>query len=137
MDAGIWGIIGVVIGAASSIVTTVMVARNDSRERSKEFQRNNLIKLQTSLTELMRLTARACRKDDVDQESMIANENLSIITQRIADQSLRESVHSLHKKMADVVVLETEGLNNEKFVSAATLFKKVMLSVGVALRSLY
>jgi hypothetical protein len=137
MDAGIWGIIGVVIGAASSIVTTVMVARNDSRERSKEFQRNNLIKLQTSLTELMRLTARACHKDDVDQESMIANENLSIITQRIADQSLRESVHSLHNKIGDVVLLETEGLNNEKFISAATLFNKVMLSVGVALRSLY
>ena len=58
MDAGIWGFIGVLVGAASSIVTTLLVARNASTARSKESQRNNLIELQDSLTVAMRLTVR-------------------------------------------------------------------------------
>ena len=146
MDAGIWGFIGVVVGAGTSIVTTVMVARNASSERSKEFQRNNLIELQDSLTVAMRLTTLIIGLDDkekelgkakLNKEFMANNQSLFTRTERIVDQSLRESVYSLHTDMTGVVLLKIRDPNNEILKSLSDLFKEVTKSVGVALRSLY
>ena len=146
MDAGIWGFIGVVVGAVSSIATTVLVARNTSSERSKEFQRNNLIELQGSLTAAMRLTTRIIELDDkekelekaeVNKEFMANNQSLYTGTERIIDQSLRESVRNLHTLMAGVVVMEIKDKNDKTFVNLKNQFNKVMLSVGVVLRSNY
>ena len=148
MDAGIWGFIGVVVGAGTSIVTTVMVARNTSSERSKEFQRNNLIELQDSLTVAMRLTMRIINiklddkekeleKAEVNKEFMANNQSLFTRTERIVDQSLRESVRNLHTLMAGVLKIEIKDTNDETFVNLKERFSKVMLSVGVALRSNY
>jgi hypothetical protein len=149
MDAGIWGFIGVLVGAASSIVTTLLVARNASTERSKESQRNNLIELQDSLTVAMRLTVRITNLDEnekeltevekaeLTKELMTANQSLATRTERIVDQSLRESVYSLHTDMTGVVLLKIRDPNNEILKSLSDLFKEVTKSVGVALRSLY
>ena len=146
MDAGIWGFIGVVVGAVSSIATTVLVARNTSSERSKEFQRNNLIELQGSLTAAMRLTRRIIGLDDkerelekaeLNKEFMANNQSLSSHTERIIDQSLRESVRSLHTLMAGVPKIEIKDTNDETFVNLQNQFSKVMRSVGVVLRSNY
>ena len=148
MDAGIWGFIGVVVGAVSSIATTVLVARNTSSERSKEFQRNNLIELQDSLTVAMRLTMRIINiklddkekeleKAEVNKEFMANNQSLYTGTERIIDQSLRESVRNLHTLMAGVSKIEIKDTNDETFVNLQNQFSKVMRSVGVVLRSNY
>tara|TARA_R110002124_G_scaffold27036_1_gene96738 strand:- start:41 stop:499 length:459 start_codon:yes stop_codon:yes gene_type:complete len=152
MDAGIWGFIGVVIGAGTSIVTTVMVARNTSSERSKEFQRNNFIELQDSLTVAMHLTMRIINiklniklddkekeleKAGVKKDFMANNQNLFARTERIADESLRKSVRNLHTLMVGFPKIEIKDTNDKTFVNLNNQFSKVMFSVGAALRSNY
>ena len=68
---------------------------------------------------------------------MTANQSLATRTERIVDQSLRESVYSLHTDMTGVVLLKIRDPNNEILKSLSDLFTEVTKSVGVALRSLY
>lgn len=145
MEAETWGFIGVLVGAASSIVTTVMVARDASSQRSKESQRNNLIELQDSLTVAMRLTNRIIHlkelteieKAEGSKELMASNQSLSTRTERIVDQSLREKVRNLHELIVTIQVLKIRDPNNEKVNSVFDLSEEVTKSVGVVLRSLY
>lgn len=78
MDAAIWGfigtVVGTVVGASASILTTFINARNSARlqenadtlqrlERAREFQRTNLLELQEALSQHMRLIGRAHLED--------------------------------------------------------------------------
>jgi hypothetical protein len=150
MDAGIWGFIGVIIGAVSSIVTTVMVARSnrllqkeassfEREEIRREFQRNNLIELQDILTNTMRLVGHIAISKKVEKESdhqlMIFNRDISIRIERITDDSLRKSIYSLHNKIANFLVAKTFKLGNKSYQELARSFKQEMENIGAALRS--
>jgi hypothetical protein len=108
MDAATWGFIGTlagaVIGATASICTTLVSSWNASRlqqnadyleriERARAFQRDNLLALQDSLQDAMRLAARAHLEDavaanfgksmlseEVNQNILLSNRKLSILT---------------------------------------------------------
>jgi len=150
MDAGIWGFIGVIIGAVSSIVTTVMVARSnrllqkeassfEREEIKKEFQRKNLIELQDILTNTMRLVVHIASSDKVAEESshkiMTFNQDISIRTERITDDSLRESVRSLQHGMNHFLLSKELLLTNKLPNELVTSFNQKMEKIGVALRS--
>ena len=150
MDAGIWGFIGVIIGAFSSIVTTVMVARSnrllqkeassfEREEIRREFQRNNLIELQDILTNTMRLVVHIASSDKVAEESshkiMTFNQDISIRTERITDDSLRESVRSLQHGMNHFLLSKELLLTNKLPNELVTSFNQKMEKIGVALRS--
>ena len=162
----IGALVGTLIGASASIATTAITARNsrllqqgasslDRSERAREFQRNNLLELQDSLFSSMRLTGRAhledeefFRKNDneggrsmlseeLSQELMMSNRKLAILTERIADQSLRESVQILRTGMTNVLLARTEDTSFGAFQSTTEIFEKVMKDLGVVLRSSY
>jgi uncharacterized membrane protein YhiD involved in acid resistance len=150
MDAGIWGFIGVIIGAFSSIVTTVMVARSnrllqkeassfEREEMRREFQRNNLIELQDILTNIMRLVAHIASSNKLAEDSnhkiMTFNQDINVRIERITDDSLRESLRSLQYGMTAFLLSEELTLTNELPQELVTSFKQEMENIGVALRS--
>ena len=74
MDAAIWGLIGTVVGAAASIVTTWLATRTSYRlqqdklreeraKRASAFQRQTLIELQEEFHDALRLINRAHIED--------------------------------------------------------------------------
>lgn len=65
MEPAIWGFVGTLTGAAASIITTVIISRNqvqlqkendslERQERARAFQRENLLKIQDILQEALR-----------------------------------------------------------------------------------
>jgi thiamine monophosphate kinase len=150
MDAGIWGFIGVIIGAFSSIVTTVMVTRSnrllqreassfEREEMRREFQRNNLIELQDLLTNIMRLVAHIVSSNKLAEDSnhkmMTFNRDINVRMERITDDSLRESVRRFQHEMTAFLLSEELTLTNKLPNELVTSFKQKMENIGVALRS--
>jgi len=154
MEAETSGFIGVLagalVGATSSIVTTVLVARNarllqqeassiERTESAKEFQRNNLLELQGKLVTQMRLTVRRLsvfNKEDglirveTLKEFIMVNQDIMILTERIADQPLRNRVHFITSIMTAVD-------SEEAMEIAIELSSEVWGEAGVVLRTLY
>ena len=171
MGSALWGfigtLVGAVVGASASILTTHISGRNSARlqekedtlqrlERAREFQRKNLLELQDSLLLHMRLIARAHLEDvksfkevdnnnksnllstELNQELMVSNRKLTIITERIADDTLRDNLKELRNKMSDVVLKAKSVFESERMIQiASTRFEQFMVQLGVVLRSTY
>lgn len=82
MDA-VWGLIGTLIGALASIGTTWITARNASTlpitiaerardEQNRTFQRETLLELQMTVSDILRLVSRAHFQDRMAFRSGIA-----------------------------------------------------------------
>jgi len=158
MDAGTWGFIGVFVGAASSIATTFLLARNarllqqetssiERTERAREFQRTNLLELQERLLKQTMLTlkyrTRSRRTEEfmttaVSDEFIMSSQSLSFLTARIADQSLREMVeritHELNSTLMDDTGTDSADDAMAIIVKASN---EAWVTIGVALRSNY
>ena len=156
MESQIWGILAVLAGGLISIGTTVMVARNarllqqeassiERNERAKEFQRNNLLELQGFFVKQRNLTVRRLSnfqmiasknkedgliRDNLFEEFLTVNQNILILTERIADQPLRNRVHFITSIMTAVD-------SEEAMETAIKLSGEVWGEAGVVLRSLY
>jgi hypothetical protein len=171
MDTATWGLIGTlvgaVVGASASILTTLISCKNSVRlqiqantlerlELARNFQKNNLLKLQYSLLQEMRLVGRAHLEDvefhrkignkvkynllskELDQELMISAGKVAILTERIADDALRDNLKELRKKMTDVVLLvDSEAESCKRLHIASTSFEQFMVQLGAVLRSYY
>lgn len=157
---------GAIVGASASIATTYITTRNsrllqegaaslERSERAREFQRNNLIELQDTLCSGMRLIGQ-CHLEDVEsyrtdgnegrspmlseelnQELMISSRKLAILTERIADQSLRERINILRAEMTGVQRAKTEEESFFALKTASDKFEKTMENLGVVLRGSY
>ena len=170
MDAATWGfigtVVGAVVGASASILATLLNSRNSAQlqqnadtlermERAREFQRNNLLELQDSLSQNMRLIARAHLEDvesyrksstggrsnllseELNQELMLSSRKVSLLTERIADNSLRDNLKDLKQNMTDVLMAKSETESRELIRSASSGFEQFMVQLGVVLRSNY
>ena len=120
MEAAVWGLIGTLVGAFTSIATTWLSTRNsynlqsarlieERAERAKAFQRETLLALQDAVHATLRLNARAHLQthqmyrstgvwghgvltEEVDEGIRLANRKVAILIERISDESLRASV---------------------------------------------
>jgi len=169
MDAATWGfigtVVGAVVGASVSILTTLISGWNSARlqnnadtlkrlERAREFQRNNLLEIQDSLAQYMRLVVRAhledvefYRKDDcigsnflsdeLEQELMLSSRKLTILTERISDDVLRNNLKELRQKMTCVSMAMSEDESRIKLQNAGTGYEQFMEQLGVMLRNNY
>lgn len=170
MDTATWGLIGTlvgtVVGASASILTTLISGTNSARlqeqadtlerlERARGFQRNNLLELQDSLLQEMRLTGRAhlegvksyresgsevrsnLLSEELNQELMISAGKVAILTERIADDTLRDNLKELRQKMTNVFMAKSETESIEMLQIASTSFIQVMVQLGAVLRSNY
>ena len=170
MGAASWGfigtVLGAVVGASASILTTLISGRNSARlqekadtlqrlERAREFQRNNLLELQDSLFQQMRMIGRAHLEDieyfrksesgersnflseELNQELMLSNRKVAILTERISDDSLRNNLKELRRKMTNVLMARSENESREMLQQASDHFELFMGQLGVVLRSNY
>lgn len=159
-------VIGAVVGAGASIITTVITASNarklqqnaatiERSEKAREFQKNNLLELQEALSVGMRLTVRAHLADveafrqgggngqtsllpeELNQELFKSNRQLSILTERVADDALREAIKRLRQAMTDVLMAREENESFSALKKASSSFEKTMGQLGNVLRGNY
>lgn len=158
-------IVGTVAGASASILTTVITERNlrhikrdeasfIREEKAREFQFGNLLKLQDFLSSTMRLVARAHLEDmehfrqrhspsdvsmlseELDNEILLSNKELSILSERIADDDLRKNIKLLRAKMTSVVMAKSAEESEAALRILSSAFDESMAKIGMALRSI-
>ena len=123
MEAAAWGLIGTLVGAAASIITTYLTNQNaaqlqaDAREterveRAKAFQRETLLELQDAFHDAIRVIAvahladvRSSRDGGIWGKNMLpeplaedvrlANRKVMLFVERVADDSVRATVKSV------------------------------------------
>ncbi|WP_422413633.1 MULTISPECIES: hypothetical protein [unclassified Endozoicomonas] len=170
MEPVTWGfvgtLLGVIVGASSSILTTIITARNNRKiqqdknsyersEKAREFQRENFIKLQDSLTNIARLITKAHLEDvqyfrknpdsksrpmlsnELDNEIRVSNTNVAILIERVANDMLRNNINMLHSEMTNVLMTKNERDSTSALNQAHSLFQSVMKDIGSALRQHY
>jgi len=159
-------IVGTVAGASASILTTVIAERNrrsirrdeaaNARaERAREFQSSNLLKVQDVLSNTIRLVARAHLEDmhhykneqsepgfamlseDLDNEIRLSNKELSILSERIADDSLRENIKLLQAKMTAVLFADSPVESEIALKDLSYAFDESMAKIGIVLRNTF
>lgn len=159
-------IVGTVAGASASILTTMIAERNRRNikrdeaayareERLREFQCDNLLTVQDVLSSTMRLVAKAHLEDmdhyrnrqsesepamlncDLDNEIRLSNKELSILSERIADDSLRENIKLLRAKMTAVLLAKSAAESERALASLSYAFDESMAKIGVVLRSTF
>lgn len=169
MEPASWGfigtILGTIVGASASIFATYLNGRNNiniqkSTEKFKreelfrEFQRDNLLKLQDELTIGMRLIGKThiesyeyFKKNngwkgfrfssDVDAGFNKAMQNLMKLTERVNNDELREKIIEIRKDMSSFSVSESEPKNNTYIIELANKFALLMSEIGIELRNNY
>lgn len=159
-------IIGTAVGAAASIFTTMITASNSRKlqesaasiersEKAREFQRNNLLELQEALSVGMRLTWRAHLFDtkqpqksnesdrtallpeELNQQIFNSNRQLSILTERVINDQLRESIRDLRESMTKVLMVRAEDKSFLEMNKVRVLHKETMELLGKVLRENY
>lgn len=169
MEAAAWGfvgtVIGAIVGAATSVVTTTINSRNaynihsskhdqERAERARTFQRETLLATQDAIQEMMRLMARAhivdnaafretqqwgrnMLGDDLSESARLANQKMTALVERISDDALRVSLKRLHGLCNAVLSAESPAEARKFFDATGALFTEVMAELGTALRSHY
>lgn len=164
-----WGfigtLVGAIVGASASILTTMInsknairiqedIERNARKERYREFQRNNLIELQEKLAYGMRLVTKAYFEDldnykksnnwrssllstELDEEMGNCFRELSIKTERVDENELRYEIINLRKMMTDFLMERTYEIVEKKQLILVDTFGKVMPKLGTVLRENY
>ena len=159
-------IVGTFAGASASILTTVIAERSRRNikrdeaasvreDRLREFQCDNLLTFQDVLSSAMRLVVKAHLEDmdhyrnrqsesepamlncDLDNEIRLSNKELSILSERIADDSLRENINHLRTKMTAVVLAKSAAESERALDSLHYAFTDSMAKIGVVLRSTF
>lgn len=169
MDPQTWGfigaLIGTVVGASASIITTVINARNVSRNQNKleiykrqeifrEFQRDNYLKIQENIHKAFRLVSLLHIQDMQnlkntgkwqegpldsanDLELMYTFRDLVMQLERIQNEKVREEIRELLGKMSKVSI--TSDLEESKrLLKEINLdFTNAMKILGTELRNNY
>jgi len=170
MNPELWGFIGAIagaiVGAAASIVTTIISGghtrklqeQSDSfqrSERARNFQRENLLEAQETLAAYMRLVGRAHLEDstffrqnpdpsarpilsaDLNEEIMNSSRRLMLLTERIENEEIRNEIKKLRSSVN--MVLDARSITEgENILSrSGSAFQHLMSSVGTVLRHLY
>lgn len=169
MNPESWGLIGTlagaIVGASASIFTTRINSKNAVRiqqdleqnkrnERFREFQRDNLIKLQDEIANCINLMIKAHIEDleyfknNNDWQSASLSEELnkqltqairqfSIITERIEDDMLRVKLYGFRKSINNSLISKNydKSLSNINDISKS--FNGLMQDIGEELRRNY
>lgn len=169
MDESAWGFIGVIagaiVGAAASILTTVLASNNavrlqqnadsqERKERARAFQRETLIAVQDTFNEVLRLMMKIYRIDsdayekgvawrksiidkNIDEEYQTLNRNLLILNERIADDVLREELNMLHRNILNAYRATSKEETDALVDSVSNQSDPFLKHLGTVLRNLY
>jgi hypothetical protein len=165
MDAAIWGLIGTLIGASASILTTVstnftslIILRNTKRqereERARAFQRETLLELQVQMRDYVRSNYSVFQYDmkvydktgewldknipaDIDNKLLDLNSTTSLLIQRVSNDDLRRKLEELKETVTKLMLSQTP-INHECFNSKIRIpYENIQRDIGMILRDLY
>jgi gas vesicle protein len=170
MDPITWGfigtLIGTIVGASASIITTIINAKNltknqrnlenyKRKENFREFQRNNYLNVQEIFPRVMRLASLILLEDMKNykktgewQKSSIDHENdnnlmmelrkLNIHIERIQNENLREELKRFIVKVSSVSMTSNLAKSNAIMAELASKdYDRIMVSLGKELRKNY
>jgi hypothetical protein len=165
MESVVWGLIGTLVGALTSIGTTWISSRNASslqnsaaqlerEERHRSFQRDTCVELQDALHGLLRMSARAQLEDkkafvqggawgkqqlsdEVNEGESLAIRRVVILKERISDDALRSDITNLLEKLGRLTLANSphEAENLEGQIISDGI--AVMEHIGKVLRGQY
>ncbi len=170
MDALSWGfvgtVIGAVVGASASIITTIINTKNTHslqrkadvvkrEQRYREFQSENLMILQEELSSNMRLTFEAHLSDlkyfkqnpssddmpylpeSLNKKIRESNQKLAIVTERVANDELRYKIQKVRQLLFEVTTASSEAESYGSINIAGAEMQNLMSDLGVHIRNLY
>jgi len=165
MEAALWGLLGTIAGAAASIATTVLASRNaaslqsaaaalEREEKSRAFQRDTLIELQDAVHDELRAVAlvymadeaayretrvwgRRMLGEELNNKVHLAGRRTLLLSERIADDNLRDHLKSLRGLLTEVQMARDAALAERTHMAAMDMGTSVMEHIGSVLRSLY
>lgn len=158
-------LLGAVAGASASILTTLITQKNlrnikgdevkfMREEQSRKFQCENLLKVQESIATTMRLIARAHLEDmshyrnksavepsilsePLNSEILIAIRELSIFSERIANDGLRKNIKELMTMMNSVLLANSSEESLGAIGELSFAFDDCMVKIGHVLRGIF
>ncbi len=165
MESAVWGLVGTVIGALASIGTTWLSgrasstlqskkAREDRDERANAFQRQTLLDLQESIHDAIRLVHRAHIEDSaahreskqwgannltdaVNEGIRLAQRKVSILVERVADDSLRSEIKALMSTTTQVLFASSERQAQFHLDKTSADANQTLEKIGTVLRQHY
>ena len=169
MEPATWGfigtLVGTIVGASASIFATylnsranVNIQKNTEKfkraELFREFQRDNLLKLQDEFSVGMRLFGKAYLEttdyfkkygslqdfrlsNEVDVSLNSMSQNLVKLTERVDNQIVREKIIDIRKEMSSVVVSAFEFENHDYLKNLSNKYEVLMTEIGIELRNNY
>jgi hypothetical protein len=158
MDSALWGfigtLVGVIVGAAASIGTTIISARNAKDlqsqsdallrvERSRDFQRTNLLALQAHMEDTRAFQAdpnpakRPMLSDALDEEISKAARKLAILIERVSNDELREQLKKMRVPVFAMLDARTRTESEAYLHTAMVSYEKAAEAMGAGLRSYY
>ncbi|KRW67436.1 hypothetical protein EA797_03960 [Stutzerimonas zhaodongensis] len=165
MEAALWGLLGTIAGAAASIATTVIASRNaaslqsaaaahEREAKARAFQRDTLIELQDAVHDELRAVALVYMADEVayretgtwgrkmlgeelNNQVHFAGRRTLLLSERIADDNLRDHLKSLRGLLTEVQMAREAALAERTHMAAMNIGTSVMEHIGTVLRSLY
>lgn len=163
MDSAIWGLVGTVVGALSSIGTTWLASQNSYRlqrdrlrderaERSNALQRETLLTLQEAIHNAIRLVHRAHIEDvkayrsnktwgknllpeGMDEEIRLAQRQVFLLAERIMDEALRGRIKDLMGNATEVSMARSEEQSHAYLEKTGNDANKVLEQLGTLLRT--
>ncbi|HDX8434547.1 TPA: hypothetical protein RQN11_000032 [Aeromonas dhakensis] len=169
MDELSWGFIGVisgaVIGASTSIITTILTGNNTFRlqqdannqermEKARAFQRETLLAVQETLNDTLRSMMQIHLADlkaekaggkwgrnlidnELDENDRVSKRRLQILTERIADDALRQGLSELHDTIHNCNRATSKDEAIKQVNNSVAQADEFMKHLGLVLRSLY
>lgn len=165
MEAAIAGLIGALIGSGASILTTHLNHRHGIKlqsaadalsrlEKSRAFQRENLLSCQDMMQTVGRMTGQAFHADtmawrergtwhanmlgsELNEDIATAKRKLAAYIERVADDPLRADLKMLSKALNDVIMASSCQEAEAVFMLAMDMNESTMQSLGIVLRKTY
>jgi hypothetical protein len=167
MDNALWGLIGtflgIIIGSATSIITTLINNKSANKfqinakkyrlaEQFREFQFKTVLDIQTQLADAMRNVGQyhfhlitSLRKhgklmpldEPLNENLRESFQELSLLTERISNDELREKLINIKIEMGDCTLAETEESADLLVQKCLNTYKTIIPEIGSELRSTY
>lgn len=158
-------LVGAIVGASASIATTFISSWNSSRlqtnadsfqrvERARAFQRETLLKLQEGLQDAIRNIGEMHHQDvlalretgewqksmlgeELNQKFVSVNRELSILTERVSEDELRNSIKEFRQQLSNCMFTSSEHEGDYMLKIAVDNFNPMMEKIGSVLRENY
>lgn len=165
MESAIWGLLGALVGAATSVCTTLLANRHSERlrsaasaderiERARSFQRNTLLELQDAFHDAIRLVCSAhlaqvrahdagqdwgqgLLPDEIAEAGRLANRKVMLLVERVQDDAVRSEIKTVMGEANAVPYCRSKSEASAALDRVTFQSTAALETVGKTLRALY